>query len=45
MNKLHQISTKFAQIVPLLLTEQRQIKGGMASMDEEKTAKARKSKV
>jgi hypothetical protein len=41
MNKQHQISTKPTQISLLTVTEQSQLKGGMAAMCEEKKAKAK----
>jgi hypothetical protein len=45
MDKLHQITTNPSQITALTITDQGQLKGGMASMDEEKTAKTKKVKV
>ena len=44
MNKLRFNLTKIAQIPPLTASQQSQIKGGMASTDEEKTKKVKKGK-
>ena len=44
MNKLRFYSTKPAPLMPLTASQQSQIKGGMASTDEEKSKKVKKGK-